>query len=77
MIEIKKTDSIFVAGHTGMVGSSITRKLKEKGYNNLLLPSKNNLNLLDYKSIENWFKKNESRYCYPCCSQSWRYSSQL
>ena len=57
MIKIKKTDSIFVAGHTGMVGSSITRKLKENGYHNLLLPTKKYLNLLDYKSIESWFKK--------------------
>ena len=58
MIEIKKTDSIFVAGHTGMVGSSITRKLKENGYQNLLVPSRKTLDLLDYKSTENWFKKN-------------------
>ncbi len=57
MIEIKKTDSIFVAGRTGMVGSSITRKLKENGYQNLLVPSRKTLDLLDYKSTENWFKK--------------------
>ena len=58
MIKIKKTDSIFVAGHTGMVGSSTTRKLKGRGYSNLLLPTKKDLNLLDYNSVENWFKKN-------------------
>ncbi len=56
MKKIKKTDSIFIAGQSGMVGSAITRKLKENGYQNLLLPSRKTLDLLDYKSTENWFK---------------------
>ena len=29
---IKKTDKIFVAGHNGLVGSAIVRKLKQKGF---------------------------------------------
>ena len=33
---IKKTDKIFVAGHKGLVGSAIIRKLKEKGYRNII-----------------------------------------
>ena len=57
MKKIKKTDSIFIAGQRGMVGSAITRKLKEIGYQNLLVPSRKTLDLLDYKSTENWFKK--------------------
>ena len=44
---IKKNDLIYVAGHNGMIGSAIVKKLKLKGYNNLLLKSKNQLNLLD------------------------------
>ena len=54
---VNKTDSIFVAGQTGMVGSAITRKLKENGYQNLLVPSRKTLDLLNYHTIENWFKK--------------------
>ena len=57
MQKVNKTDSIFIAGQSGMVGSAITRKLKENGYQNLLLPSRKTLDLLDYKSTENWFKK--------------------
>ena len=57
MKTINKTDSIFIAGQSGMVGSAITRKLKENGYQNLLVPSRKTLDLLDYKSTENWFKK--------------------
>jgi len=57
MQKINKTDSIFIAGQSGMVGSAITRKLKENGYKNLLVPSRNILDLLDYNSTEDWFKR--------------------
>ena len=33
---IKKTDKIFVAGHKGLIGSAIIRKLKVKGYKNII-----------------------------------------
>ena len=56
---INKNDLIFVAGHTGMVGSAITQYLKKKSYNNLLLPTRKDLNLLSSKSVENWFSKNK------------------
>ena len=59
MLLINKTDCIFIAGHTGMVGSAIKNALKKNGYLNLLTPSRKELDLLDYKSVENWFKKNK------------------
>ena len=40
---IKYNSKIFVAGHNGLVGSAIVRKLKLKGYNNILIVSKKNL----------------------------------
>ena len=33
---IKKQDKIFVAGHKGLIGSAIIRKLKSKGYKNII-----------------------------------------
>ena len=56
---IKKTDRIFIAGHKGMVGSSIKKKLIEFSYKNLQTPSREELDLLDNKSVENWFKDNK------------------
>ena len=56
---IKKTDRIFIAGHTGMVGSSIKRKLQGNSYKNLLTPSRKELDLLNNKLVENWFKDNK------------------
>ena len=35
---ISKNSKIFVAGHNGFVGSAIVRKLKEKGYQNIMMP---------------------------------------
>ena len=55
---INKSDRIFVAGHTGMVGSAIKRKLIKNGYSNLLLPKRNDLDLLNNNSVENWFNTN-------------------
>ena len=56
---IKKTDRIFIAGHTGMVGSAIKKKFKEFNYINLQTPGRKELDLLDNKSVENWFKDNK------------------
>ena len=38
---------IFIAGHTGMVGSAIKRNLIKKGYRKLLCPDRNHLDLLN------------------------------
>ena len=56
---IAKDYKIFIAGHTGMVGSSIRRSLVNKGYTKLLCPSRKDLNLLDFSEVENWFKCNK------------------
>ena len=56
---IKKTDLIFVAGHSGMVGNSILRQLIKKGYKNLILPTRKDLDLLDSESVKNWFQTNK------------------
>ena len=53
--------TIYVAGAEGMVGSSICRLLKKKGYNNkgkkLITSSRRNLDLRDGKKLEDWFYK--------------------
>ena len=39
-MKIKKTDKIFVSGHTGLVGSAIIRELKKKGYKKIITATK-------------------------------------
>ena len=60
--EITYNEKFFIAGSTGMVGSSIIRNLKEKGYGDkdhggeILAPSRNELNLLDLHEVKDWFE---------------------
>ena len=52
-----KKKKIFLAGHKGMVGSSILRYLKKNNYKNVITINKNNLNLLNQRDTENFIKK--------------------
>ncbi len=54
---INKKSKIFVAGHNGLVGSAIVRKLIDKGYKNIITIEKNNLDLTDQSKVFNFLKK--------------------
>ena len=69
---LNKNSKIFLAGHLGMVGSAILRKLKLKKYKNLILIKKKKLNLLDQKKVYNFLKKKKTPSCYNCSCKSWR-----
>lgn len=64
MSAMKPNSSIFVAGHRGLVGSAIVRHLKAHGYNNLLLRSRDELNLLDQTAVHRFFKENSVHYVF-------------
>ncbi len=50
-------DRVFVAGHRGLVGQALVKKLREKGYENILTRSREELDLLDQKAVEAFFAK--------------------
>jgi GDP-L-fucose synthase len=52
---MKSTDRIHVAGHGGMVGSAIVRALRQRGFENLLLPSRSELDLCDAVSVREFY----------------------
>ena len=54
---LDKNSKIYVAGHNGMVGSSILRLLKLKGFNNLIFKSSSELDLRDQHSVFKFFDK--------------------
>ena len=58
---IAKNDKIFLAGHNGMVGSAILKKLKLRGYKKIITVSKSKLNLLDQKKVEIFLKKKKPK----------------
>ena len=56
---LKKNSKIFIAGHRGLVGSSIVRRLKFYGYKNIILKTKKQLDLRDQNKVKKFFKKNK------------------
>ena len=55
---------IFVAGHNGMVGSAIVRKLKEIGYTNIITASRKELNLLNQLDVQSFFSNEMPEYVF-------------
>ena len=62
MINLKS--KIYVAGHKGLVGSAIIRKLKQKGYENIIFRSKKQLDLKNQKKVHNFLKKNKPDFIF-------------
>ena len=54
---INKNSKIFIAGHKGMIGSAILRRLKKSKYKNLFYQTRKELDLTDQKKVNNYLKK--------------------
>ena len=54
---MQKNDKIYVAGHRGMVGSAITRKLKAEGFTNFVTRTSAELDLKDQRAVHAFFEK--------------------
>jgi GDP-L-fucose synthase len=52
---VRSSDRIFVAGHRGLVGSALVRRLEAGGYRTLLLPSRSDLDLQDQAAVDRFF----------------------
>jgi GDP-L-fucose synthase len=61
---MNKNSKIFVAGHRGLVGSSIVRILQERGYENIITKTRSELNLLNQKEVEDFFKHENIDYVF-------------
>ena len=56
-MQLKKSDKIFVAGHRGMVGSALVRRLETENFTNLLTRDRSQLDLSDECAVENFFEQ--------------------
>jgi len=54
LIKVDKASKIYVAGHTGMVGSAITRKLQSEGYYNLVFTPFPEYDLTDQQTVRDF-----------------------
>ena len=61
---IKKKDKIYVAGHNGLVGSSIIRELKKQGYKTLFIKSKNQLNLINQNRVYKFLRDEKPKFVF-------------
>ena len=60
MINFKS--KVFIAGHNGMLGSSIFRKLKKKGYRNIITVDRKKLDLRNQNAVEKFFKNRKPNF---------------
>jgi GDP-L-fucose synthase len=61
---MSKDARIFVAGHAGLVGSALVRRLRRDGYGNLLFARRSQLDLRDQAAVNYWFRANEPEYVF-------------
>ncbi len=61
---MKKTSKIFVAGHRGLVGSAIRRHLEKAGFNNLVLRTRQELDLLNSSAVADFFDQEKPEYVF-------------
>jgi len=61
---MNKNSKIYIAGHKGLVGSAITRLLQKEGYKNLILKTRQELDLLNQQAVSDFFKKEKPEYVF-------------
>ena len=57
-----KTAKIYIAGHRGMVGSGLERKLRKEGFNNTITKTSSELDLRNQKAVNDFFQKENPSY---------------
>jgi GDP-L-fucose synthase len=66
---MQKDSRIYIAGITGMVGSSIFRKLSELGYNNIISIPRKNLDLTNQSQVNKFFERYKPEYVFLCAAK--------
>ena len=62
--QLDRSAPVFVAGHNGLVGSSVVRRLQAAGFTNILTASRHELDLRDQAAVNRWFEVNRPRYVF-------------
>jgi len=61
---MNKNSSIYIAGHTGLVGSALRRRLEAEGYSNLVVRKHSDLDLTRQTDVEAFFKTETPEYIF-------------
>jgi len=65
----RKDSKIYVAGHRGMVGSAVLRRLEDRGYSNLILKSHAELDLTRQQDVETFFERERPEHVFLCAAK--------
>jgi len=63
-IDIPSGARIFVAGHSGLVGSAVLRRLEREGFTNVLTATRDQLDLRDQAAVNYWFRANRPEFVF-------------
>jgi len=66
---MEKSDKIYIAGHRGMVGSAILRRLGKEGYTNLLLRTSDELDLRNQNQVRDFMEEERPTYVFLAAAQ--------
>ena len=61
---MEQNAKIYIAGHTGMVGSAILKKLESRGFHNLICHTHEELDLTDQRAVEDFFVQEKPEYIF-------------
>jgi GDP-L-fucose synthase len=64
MHELTKSSRIYVAGHTGLVGSAVLRRLEVDGFDSVLTATREQLDIRDQAAVNYWFKANRPEFVF-------------
>ena len=64
LIAMNKDNKIYVAGHNGLVGSAIVRKLQANGFDNLLIRNRKDLDLTSQQDVTDFFSQEKPDYVF-------------
>ena len=70
------SNKIYVAGHRGMVGSAIVRRLRAEGYEHIITRTHAELDLTNQLAVRHFFYTRKTHKGVPSCPQSWGNSCQ-
>jgi len=66
---VESSDPILITGGTGMVGARLVARLRLQGFGNLLVPTRQEMDLCDSQSVDAWFEKHRPRYTFFVAAQ--------
>lgn len=61
---VNRNDAVYVAGHNGLVGSAILRRLKTQGFSQLIVRSSSELDLTNFQAVESFFAERRPAYVF-------------